>query len=106
MIDLALSLMTVKKSNSQSCISKTLPLLTSRILSLGQTCEFVSKLKTNFVSLDIVAEAESKLKNLSMKPTQHIAKYLVEFNQHATITGWDSHTLCESKSGGQSGWVI
>ena len=55
--------------------------------------EFVSELKTYFASPDIFAKAESKLKNLSIKPTQHIAKYLVEFNQHATITGWDSRTL-------------
>jgi hypothetical protein len=51
--------------------------------------EFVSELKTYFGSPDIVREAESKLENLSMESTQHIAKYLVEFNQHATITGWD-----------------
>ena len=28
-----------------------------------------------------------------MKPNQHIAKYLVKFNQLASITGWDNHTL-------------
>jgi len=41
---------------------------------------FVLELKTYFGSLDVVGEAETKLKNLSMKPTQHIAKYLIEFN--------------------------
>jgi len=41
---------------------------------------FVSELKTYFGSTDLVGEAESKLENLSMKPTQRIAKYLVEFN--------------------------
>jgi hypothetical protein len=55
--------------------------------------EFVSELKTYFGSPDVVGEAESKLENLSMKPTQRIAKYLVEFNRHATITGWDSRAL-------------
>jgi len=55
--------------------------------------EFVSELKTYFESPDVVGEAESKLENLSMKPTQRIAKYLVEFNRLATITGWDNRAL-------------
>ena len=55
--------------------------------------EFVSELKTYFESPDIVGEAESKLENLSMKPNQRIAKYLVEFNRLATITGWDNRAL-------------
>jgi hypothetical protein len=41
--------------------------------------EFVSELKTYFGSSDVTGEAETKLENLSMKPTQCIAKYLVEF---------------------------
>jgi hypothetical protein len=55
--------------------------------------EFVSELKTYFGSPDVVGEAKSKLGNLSMKPTQHISKYLIEFNRHATITGWDNRAL-------------
>jgi len=55
--------------------------------------DFVSELKTYFGSPDVVGEAESKLENLSMKSTQRIAKYLVEFNRHATITGWDNCAL-------------
>ena len=55
--------------------------------------EFVSELKTYFESPDIVGEAESKLENLSMKPNQCIAKYLVKFNHLATITEWDNHVL-------------
>jgi hypothetical protein len=43
--------------------------------------------------MDLVGEAESKLENLSMKPTQRIAKYLVEFNRLASITKWDNCTL-------------
>ena len=54
---------------------------------------FVSELTTYFGAPDIVGEAENKLENLSMKSTQHIAKYLVEFNRLATITGWDSRAL-------------
>src|SRR6202790_1990837 len=55
--------------------------------------DFVSELKTYFGSPDVVGEAERNLENLSMKSTQCIAKYLVEFNRHATITGWDNRAL-------------
>jgi hypothetical protein len=41
--------------------------------------EFVLELKTYFRSSDVTGEAKTKLKNLSMKPTQCIAKYLVKF---------------------------
>jgi hypothetical protein len=54
---------------------------------------FVSELKTYFGSTDLVSEAESKLENLSMKPTQCIAKYLVEFNRLMSITKWDNRAL-------------
>src|ERR1700676_2162779 len=55
--------------------------------------DFVSELKIYFGSPDVVGEAKSKLENLSMKSTQCIAKYLVKFNRHATITGWDNRAL-------------
>ena len=55
--------------------------------------EFVSELKMYFGAPDIIGEAESKLKNLVMKPNQRIAKYLVKFNQLASITGWDNCAL-------------
>src|ERR1700722_7258557 len=51
--------------------------------------EFVSELKLYFSSPNIISEAESRLQTLTMKPTQCIAKYLVDF----TITGWDSRAL-------------
>src|ERR1700733_11209985 len=54
---------------------------------------FVSELKTYFGSTDLIGEAESKLENLSMKSTQRIAKYLVEFNRLASITKWDNRAL-------------
>jgi len=41
----------------------------------------------------MVSEAETKLENLSMKPTHCIAKYLVEFNQLSMLTSWDSCAL-------------
>src|SRR5882762_632064 len=55
--------------------------------------EFAMELRTYFGSSDMVGEAKTKLENLSMKPTQRIAKYLVEFNRHATLTGWDNCAL-------------
>src|SRR3984957_13562896 len=41
--------------------------------------EFVSELKLYFGSLNTIGEAESRLQTLTMKPTQHIAKCLVDF---------------------------
>ena len=55
--------------------------------------EFVSELKTYFRSSDVTSKAETKLENLSMKPTQRIAKYLVEFTRLSTLTGWDNRAL-------------
>ena len=49
--------------------------------------EFVEELKLYFGSLDLIGESESKIKNLTMKSSQRIAKYIVEFNRLATITG-------------------
>jgi hypothetical protein len=55
--------------------------------------KFVSELKIYFGSPDVVGKAENKLENLSMKPTQRISKYIVEFNRYSTITGWDKRAL-------------
>src|ERR1700722_12152471 len=55
--------------------------------------EFVEELKLYFGSLDLIRESESKIKNLTMKSSQRIAKYIVEFNRLATITGWDGRVL-------------
>ena len=55
--------------------------------------EFISELKMDFRAPDIIREAESKLENLVIKPNQRITKYLVEFNQLPSITGWDNHVL-------------
>ena len=54
---------------------------------------FVLELNTYFGASDVVGEAETKLENLSMKPTHRIAKYLVEFNRLSTLTGWDNRAL-------------
>ena len=55
--------------------------------------EFVSELKMYFGALDIIGEAKSTLENLVIKPNQCITKYLVKFNQLASITGQDNCTL-------------
>src|SRR6202041_441688 len=55
--------------------------------------EFVEELKLYFGSLDLIGESESKIENLTMKSSQRIAKYIVEFNRLATITGWDGRAL-------------
>src|ERR1700723_3948453 len=55
--------------------------------------EFVEELKLYFGSSNLIAESESKIENLTMKSSQRIAKYIVEFNRLATIMGWDGHAL-------------
>src|SRR6202040_3285146 len=55
--------------------------------------EFVEELKLYFRSSDLIGESESKIENLTMKSSQRIAKYIVEFNRLVTITGWDGRTL-------------
>src|ERR1700720_182309 len=55
--------------------------------------EFVEEFKLYFGSLDLIGESESKIENLTMKSSQRIAKYIVEFNRLVTITGWDGHAL-------------
>src|ERR1700720_822075 len=55
--------------------------------------EFVEELKLYFGSSDLIGESESKIKNLTMKSSQRIAKYIVEFNRLVTITGWDGRAL-------------
>src|ERR1700720_3688950 len=55
--------------------------------------EFVKELKLYFGSSDLIGESESKIENLTMKSSQRIAKYIVEFNRLATIMGWGGRTL-------------
>src|SRR6202040_1223551 len=55
--------------------------------------KLVSELKLYIGSPNTIGEAESRLQTLAMKPTQHIAKYLVDFTRLSTITGWDSRAL-------------
>ena len=55
--------------------------------------EFVEELKLYFGASDLIGESESKIENLTMKSSQRIAKYIVEFNRLVTITGWDGRSL-------------
>src|SRR6202041_2395966 len=56
--------------------------------------EFVEELKLYFGSSDLIGESESKIENLTMKSSQRITKYIVEFNRLATIMGGDGRPLC------------
>ena len=54
---------------------------------------FCEELKTNFGPSDPVGDAESKLRTLSMKSDQRIAKYVVNFNRLATQVLWGENAL-------------
>ena len=55
--------------------------------------DFEEALKTTFGKPDPVASASYKLDQLVMKDTHHVNKYNVEFNELATITGYDERAL-------------
>ena len=54
---------------------------------------FCEELKTNFGPSNPVGDAESKLRMLSMKSDQRIAKYVINFNQLATQVLWGENAL-------------
>ena len=54
---------------------------------------FCEELKTNFGPSDPVRDAESKLRMLSMKSDQRIAKYVMDFNRLATQVLWGENAL-------------
>ena len=54
---------------------------------------FEEELTATFREPDPVASATAKLDNLSMKDSHHIAKYNVEFNKYAVLTGFDNRAL-------------
>jgi hypothetical protein len=54
---------------------------------------FCEELKTNFGPSDPIGDAESKLRMLSMKSDQRIAKYVVNFNRLATQVLWGENAL-------------
>lgn len=54
---------------------------------------FEEELKATFGEPDPIASATLKLDNLTMKDSHHIARYNVDFNEYATLTGFDQRTL-------------
>jgi len=54
---------------------------------------FKEALKTTFREPDPVNSAMHKLDNLCMQDHHHITKYNIEFNEYATITGFDKRAL-------------
>jgi len=54
---------------------------------------FEDALNSTFGEPDPIASATHKLNNLVMKDYHHLNKYNVDFNEYATITGFDKHTL-------------
>jgi hypothetical protein len=63
---------------------------------MSDYAEFCTELQNNFGPLDPRGSAESELENLTMKDSQRIAKYIVNFNRLATQTGWDIGALRHS----------
>ena len=55
--------------------------------------DFEEALKTTFGEPDPVSSASYKLDQLVMKDTHHVTKYNVEFNELATITGYEERAL-------------
>jgi hypothetical protein len=60
---------------------------------LSNYTTFCSELQVNFGPLDPVGTAESELETLRMRENQHISKYIVAFNRHATQVSWGSEAL-------------
>ncbi|KIO10107.1 hypothetical protein M404DRAFT_101248, partial [Pisolithus tinctorius Marx 270] len=58
--------------------------------------EFILELQTTFSPHNLVTDTESQLDHLHMKDTQHINKYIVDFNQLASQVGklQTLHELC------------
>jgi hypothetical protein len=54
---------------------------------------FKEALKTMFGKPDPAATTLYKLDQLSMKDTHHVTKYNIKFNELATITSYEEHTL-------------
>ncbi|KIK97139.1 hypothetical protein PAXRUDRAFT_10350 [Paxillus rubicundulus Ve08.2h10] len=65
-----------------------------RPLWMDDYCEFLLELQTNFGPHDPVADAKHQLDNLSMKDSQCINKYAIEFNHIASqVRGYGDGTL-------------
>ena len=55
--------------------------------------EFVSELDKLFGEPDLAQASECALRSLKMQENHHINKYLIEFSEHTTYTGWNDIAL-------------
>jgi len=55
--------------------------------------EFVDQLNTYFGQPDLAQASERALRALKMYDHQHVNKYMIEFSEHATHTGWNDAAL-------------
>src|SRR5882724_7641786 len=55
--------------------------------------EFIDQLNTYFRQPDLAQASECALRALKMQDYQHVNKYMIEFSEHATHTGWNDAAL-------------
>src|SRR5882672_3794463 len=55
--------------------------------------EFVEQLNVFFGQPDLAQASERALRALKMQDYQHVNKYMIEFSEHATHTGWNDMAL-------------
>src|SRR5882724_7306396 len=55
--------------------------------------EFVDQLNTYFGQPDLAQASKHALHALKMQDYQHVNKYMIEFSEHATHTGWNDTAL-------------
>src|SRR5882724_53459 len=55
--------------------------------------EFVDQLNTYFGQPDLAQASKCALHALKMQDYQHVNKYMIEFSEHATHTGWNDAAL-------------
>src|SRR5882724_8631222 len=55
--------------------------------------EFVAELNNLFGQPDIAQASDCALRALKMQDYQHVNKYMIEFSEHATHTGWNDVAL-------------
>src|SRR5882724_12037571 len=55
--------------------------------------EFVDQLNTYFGQPNLAQASECALCELKMQDYQHVNKYMIEFSEHATHTGWNNVAL-------------
>src|SRR5882724_2118536 len=55
--------------------------------------EFVDQLNTYFGQPNLAQASERALRTLKMYDHQHVNKYMIEFSEHVTHTGWNDVAL-------------